>query len=248
MVALLLLFALMLIASYRRKHAAVREQNRQLRSTVHRKVAVIDKQQSDVCRSNVLVQTQQFIECFDAEVEYDESTPDKAAVAGVQTQKDSETWARSVLSEIQYNFHDPDYSLAILAKTLYSSERSLQRRFRQEFNATFKDLLIATRLENAKRMLCQGDKITDVAVSCGFNEPSYFTKSFKARFGVTPSQFRDGCEALEEKKRAWYSRQTIPRASKTPSLAAGGVWVTTHRLEFVSINVDSLNRFSLPER
>ncbi|MBV7299643.1 AraC family transcriptional regulator [Enterovibrio paralichthyis] len=202
MVALLLLFALMLIASYRRKHAAVREQNRQLRSTVHRKVAVIDKQQSDVCRSNVLVQTQQFIECFDAEVEYDESTPDKAAVAGVQTQKDSETWARSVLSEIQYNFHDPDYSLAILAKTLYSSERSLQRRFRQEFNATFKDLLIATRLENAKRMLCQGDKITDVAVSCGFNEPSYFTKSFKARFGVTPSQFRDGCEALEEKKKS----------------------------------------------
>ena len=73
------------------------------------------------------------------------------------------------------------YSTAMLARALCLSERSLQRRFKIELKTTFKEMLISTRLENAKRMLCQGDMITNVAVACGFNEPSYFTKSFKLK-------------------------------------------------------------------
>lgn len=47
-----------------------------------------------------------------------------------------------------------------------------------------------------------------------------------------------------KKKRAWYSLMAIPRASKTPSLAAGGAWETTHHLES-GFDLRSLNCLSL---
>lgn len=188
-IGLLLVLAILLfvISYYKQKHAQVRSQNRRLRKTVHKKVAEIDR--------------------WHAIEESGESSP-PAAYQGPNTvaaepdtaqEQESEVWRTAAMKDIQRHFHDPDYALSDLARTLYLSERSLQRRFRAEFNSTFKDVLIATRLESAKRMLCQGDRIADVAVSCGFNEPSYFAKCFKARFGSTPSRFRERC-GEEEKK------------------------------------------------
>ncbi|CZF79979.1 HTH-type transcriptional regulator CdhR [Grimontia celer] len=175
---------------YRKKNTAIKSQNKQLRETVHRKVIEIDKREESAKRfcsgsRSVL-----------PELEPEPVTPSPLTVAESASNsidKEAEEWRERVLLEIGSHFHDPEYSTALLAKALFISERSLQRRFKLELGSTFKEVLIATRLENAKRMLCQGDKITDVAVACGFNEPSYFTKSFKLKYGVTPSQFRDTC-------------------------------------------------------
>ncbi|MDN3683640.1 helix-turn-helix domain-containing protein [Vibrio sinaloensis] len=50
------------------------------------------------------------------------------------------------------------------------------------------------RLDNACRRLLAGEKVSDVAFECGFNDPSYFSQRFKHRFGVPPTQF------VEQKK------------------------------------------------
>ncbi|NGN98048.1 helix-turn-helix domain-containing protein [Grimontia sp. S25] len=183
---LVLIIGIIFVAAYyRRKHDAVRVQNKQLRETVHRKVIEIDKREVSVKR---------FCGALPPE---DDDSPE--ALTTVRSEdlssesKESEAWRERVIAEINSHFHDPEYSTALLARALFISERSLQRRFKQELGNTFKEMLITTRLENAKRMLCQGDKITDVAVACGFNEPSYFAKSFKQKYGVTPSQFRETC-------------------------------------------------------
>ncbi|KXF81446.1 hypothetical protein ATN88_01590 [Enterovibrio coralii] len=85
----------------------------------------------------------------------------------------------------------------MLATALFISERSLQRRFKAVFGYTFKEALISARLENAKTLLAKGEKVSDVSIACGFNEPSYFSKSFKARFGYTPTQYREMTEKEE---------------------------------------------------
>nr|WP_289847775.1 helix-turn-helix transcriptional regulator [Vibrio hepatarius] len=72
---------------------------------------------------------------------------------------------------------------------MYMSERSLQRRFKLATERTFTDYLTEIRLDYACRHLLAGQKVSDVAFECGFNDPSYFSQRFKHRFGVSPTQF-----------------------------------------------------------
>ncbi|WP_082742217.1 AraC family transcriptional regulator [Burkholderia sp. MSMB1078WGS] len=49
--------------------------------------------------------------------------------------------------------------------------------------------VMEARLEQAKNMLLQGNiSVTDVALSCGFNNMSHFSTSFKRRWKVRPSE------------------------------------------------------------
>nr|WP_275436227.1 helix-turn-helix transcriptional regulator [Vibrio sp. Of14-4] len=72
---------------------------------------------------------------------------------------------------------------------MYTSERSLQRRFKSATERTFTDYLTEVRLDYACRRLLNGQKVSDVAFECGFNDPSYFSRRFRHRFGVSPTQF-----------------------------------------------------------
>jgi len=49
------------------------------------------------------------------------------------------------------------------------------------------------RLNLAKEMIEKNTgTISEIAYEVGFNSPSYFSKSFKEKFGVSPSEFEDG--------------------------------------------------------
>ncbi len=100
-----------------------------------------------------------------------------------------ESWKRQVTQLVSAHFSDPDFSTALAAKSLFISERSFQRRFKSLFGATFTDYLTDVRMEKACEMLLQGEKVADVAFSCGFNDPSYFSQRFKLYFGLPPSKF-----------------------------------------------------------
>ncbi len=57
---------------------------------------------------------------------------------------------------------------------------------------TLRQYIIAYRLKCAKRMLELTDKpSTEIAEACGFTDASYFTKTFKSAFGMTPKEYRN---------------------------------------------------------
>ena len=57
---------------------------------------------------------------------------------------------------------------------------------------TLRQYIIAYRLKLAKKLLLESSKsINEVAEECGFNDPSYFTKTFKGAFGMTPKEYRN---------------------------------------------------------
>ena len=57
---------------------------------------------------------------------------------------------------------------------------------------TLRQYIIAYRLKAAKRMLELTDKsAAEIAEECGFTDASYFTKTFKAAFGITPKEYRN---------------------------------------------------------
>lgn len=58
---------------------------------------------------------------------------------------------------------------------------------------TLRQYIIAYRLKRAKRLLELTDKSAqEIAEECGFTDASYFAKSFKSAFGVTPKEYRNG--------------------------------------------------------
>ena len=52
--------------------------------------------------------------------------------------------------------------------------------------------VINLRLQRAaESLISNSKKVIDIAFDCGFSEPSYFSKKFRAKYNVTPKQYRD---------------------------------------------------------
>lgn len=64
--------------------------------------------------------------------------------------------------------------------------------FKRETGYTPIEYLITYRIERAaKALLSTDDSITRISFDCGFNDTSYFTKTFKRLKGVTPKDYAD---------------------------------------------------------
>lgn len=71
-----------------------------------------------------------------------------------------------------------------------TNEKRIQLIFKSGFNTTFNSYLQNIRLEEAIKLLKDSNNnITDVVYAVGLTNKSYFSKIFKEKFGVTPSQF-----------------------------------------------------------
>jgi AraC-like DNA-binding protein len=99
-------------------------------------------------------------------------------------------WATAL---IDARLGDPGFSSSAIAEGLDISARYLQRVF-AEAGTTPGRFLLARRLDVAAERLRSGKRwsITDIALECGFNDLSYFSRTFRRRFGVSARDYRLG--------------------------------------------------------
>jgi AraC family transcriptional regulator len=82
-----------------------------------------------------------------------------------------------------------DVSEVALASNL--SEFHFFRSFKQAFGTTTYQYILNKKLELARTMLQEKDaSITAIASMCNFPDLFTFSKAFKRRFGIAPSQFQ----------------------------------------------------------
>lgn len=92
-----------------------------------------------------------------------------------------------------------DLTAETLAEIAGVSLRTLQRIFRERFDTTPMSWLMEARLLEAARVIRAGDDpVTKIAYRVGFKDPSHFTRRFKARFGVSPNEYRRGVEGAPD--------------------------------------------------
>ena len=91
---------------------------------------------------------------------------------------------------VEQEFEDRDFGLARLAAALEISERQVQRKLKILAACTPSEYLRNHRLQKALPYLRLGDPVGETARKVGFASQSYFTSCFKARFGLTPSEFQ----------------------------------------------------------
>lgn len=105
-----------------------------------------------------------------------------------ETPEDTNPLLKEILSVIENKFSDPDYSASDIADELAMSRSTLSRKLKSITDKTPSELLSEYRLRKAQELLKSGSKtVTEVAYAVGFNDPLYFSKKYKAYFGLNPS-------------------------------------------------------------
>ena len=95
-----------------------------------------------------------------------------------------------VIGEMEQH-SEPPLSTAQLALGINVTRRQLERLFRLHLNDTPRNFYLGLRLEKARQLLRQTDmSVLDISIACGFESPSYFTRSYRARFSCAPRQDR----------------------------------------------------------
>jgi AraC family transcriptional regulator, exoenzyme S synthesis regulatory protein ExsA len=83
-------------------------------------------------------------------------------------------------------------SLAAFAKLCHRSLSTFKRDFRRHYGVAPGRWLLERRLECSARLLTNTSmSVTDIVFECGFEQPSHFSRAFKARYGRTPSEYRE---------------------------------------------------------
>lgn len=78
-----------------------------------------------------------------------------------------------------------------LSEKMNMSESNLYRKIKTFTSQSTAIHIRSIRLQKAKESLMNSSlNVKEIAYKTGFNDPSYFTRSFSKEFGVTPSDFR----------------------------------------------------------
>ena len=123
----------------------------------------------------------------------------------------------ALLAFCRQNLHDAELSPQRVADSLGISVRTLHSRF-EMIGQTFSRWLLDNRLEACRTALRdenqQPFKISDVAYRWGFNDLSYFNKTFRARFDMTPREWRNANPVRDasDRTRVAALRRRTPRA------------------------------------
>lgn len=97
---------------------------------------------------------------------------------------------KSVIKYIKEHYSEHITSTS-LANALYLNNSYFCRLFKRSFNCCFSDYLLQYRIAQAKIFLnTQPISVSEVALKCGFNSFSYFSKAFKGAVGISPTEYR----------------------------------------------------------
>lgn len=79
-----------------------------------------------------------------------------------------------------------------LAWELCVSLRTLERGLGMTLTCTPRQLILAMKMREARRMLTAGRRVNEVASRLGFSNPFHFSRRFKEFYHVAPSEMRPG--------------------------------------------------------
>ena len=97
---------------------------------------------------------------------------------------------KEMVSYIQQNFTGK-ISLREFGEQFHLSEKYISRYFKEHFHITLSQYVAYLRLEYAKQLLQDTDiSVTEVAMRSGYQNISYFIRSFKKTYGVSPLKYR----------------------------------------------------------
>lgn len=109
-----------------------------------------------------------------------------------QMSEADEAFMNRLMQFVDENIGNSDASVENMADATAMSRSSLARKMKQLLGVTPADFLKEARIKRAVHLLSTTSKSTsEVAYACGFSDPKYFSKCFKATMGKSPKEWRE---------------------------------------------------------
>ena len=120
----------------------------------------------------------------------------------IELVQDSNDILRSRIQEVLHIIHreyQDDISLDYLAQRVYISPCYLSTLFSKIVGTSLLAYINDYRMHQAVTLLTQTDTtVTDICYMVGYRNLPYFCTSFKAKYQMTPAQYRRSCVELAE--------------------------------------------------
>lgn len=140
-------------------------------------------------------QRQDTLEAYLALIEAN-STPATEETAPVKTDtvpkvtNEDKAFMERFMAYVEQNISNSDANLDEMAEATATSRSSLNRKTKSLLGVTPADFLKEARLKHAAQLLrTTSEPTSQVAYMCGFSDPKYFAKCFKASYGMTPKEY-----------------------------------------------------------
>lgn len=102
-----------------------------------------------------------------------------------------ERFLQKALCIVENNIGEPGYSIEKFSKDLNMSRTQVHRKLNALTGQSASEFIRSLRLKRAAQLLKQkSGTVSEIAFLTGFNNLSYFTKSFKEQFGIAPSEYK----------------------------------------------------------
>jgi AraC-like DNA-binding protein len=117
-----------------------------------------------------------------------------------------------------------DLHIDAVGRAIATSRRQLQRVFAEVGETSFREILQATRIKEARRLLSSDEmRIKEVARAVGYPQQAQFSKAFRREVGMSPREFRH----LDRRSRPFGIRtldplRPAPRARRNRLPRSGG--------------------------
>jgi transcriptional regulator GlxA family with amidase domain len=112
-------------------------------------------------------------------------------VVAAAVKAEDDVLLKRVMKFIEENISDADIGVGDLAAAAAVSRSGLQRKLKQTMGVTPQELLREARIKRACHLLRHtSNSIADVAYSCGFTDPKYFSRCFRQSTGQSPSEYK----------------------------------------------------------
>jgi len=105
-------------------------------------------------------------------------------------QSEDEKLMLKVTQYIESNLDSANLSVEELSKHVYMSHASLYRKIVDLTGETPVEFIRSVKLKKAADLLATSDlKISEIGYAVGFTTPNYFTRAFRAKFNISPSEY-----------------------------------------------------------
>jgi|GEM_PF-616597 len=113
----------------------------------------------------------------------------------IKVNSTDERFLQQAVAVIESQLANTNYSVAEWQQELNLSRMHLHRKLKALTGQSATEFIRTYRLKRAAQLLVQrADNVSQVAYQVGFGSLSYFTSSFKAQFGCTPSEYAEKTE------------------------------------------------------
>jgi len=112
--------------------------------------------------------------------------------AGITITSVDEKFIKKAIAIVEKHISDPDYSVDMFSKEIGMSRSHLHRKFNGLAGVSPSGFIRTLRMKRAAQLLIKGQlTVSEILYEIGIKSRSYFIKSFKEQFGMSPTDFAE---------------------------------------------------------